>query len=162
MPEDERRNRWRTDNTMTKRKSNRNKLEIKFKKKNLFLRNSRRKRSVGKMNGTAITNRLQNSFTIKDNNVYGWSYYWNFRTSSFKQVACLILAIQFMSFGFIAHSHNTPSSPEKNIPSEQVIHNTLIDNLIILHIYMPSPYVGKWKYYFLIKKKLFRVILNFI
>ena len=25
-------------------------------------------------------------------NVYGSSYYWNFRTSSFKQVACLILA----------------------------------------------------------------------
>ena len=24
-------------------------------------------------------------------NVYGSSYYWNFRTSSFKQVACLIL-----------------------------------------------------------------------
>jgi hypothetical protein len=46
---------------------------------------------VGKMNGTAITNRLQNSFKIKDNNVYESSYYWNFRTSSFKQVACLIL-----------------------------------------------------------------------
>ena len=43
------------------------------------------------MNGTAITNRLQNSFKIKDNNLYGSSYYWNFRTSSFKQVACLIL-----------------------------------------------------------------------
>ena len=43
------------------------------------------------MNGTAITNRLQNSFKIKDNNVYRSSYYWNFRTSSFKQVACLIL-----------------------------------------------------------------------
>ena len=94
--------------------------------------------------------------------MYGSSYYWNFRTSSLKQVACLILAIQFMFFGFIAHSRNTPSSPEQNIPSEQVIHNTLIDNLIILHIYMPSPYVGKWKCYFLIKKKLFRVILNFI
>jgi hypothetical protein len=26
-------------------------------------------------------------------NVYGSSYYWNFRTSSFKQVACLILTI---------------------------------------------------------------------
>ena len=26
-----------------------------------------------------------------DANVYGSSYYWNFRTSSFKQVACLIL-----------------------------------------------------------------------
>ena len=26
-------------------------------------------------------------------NVYGSSYYWNFRTSSFKQVACLILAV---------------------------------------------------------------------
>ena len=45
------------------------------------------------MNGTAITNRLQNSFKIKDNNLYesSSSYYWNFRTSSFKQVACLIL-----------------------------------------------------------------------
>jgi hypothetical protein len=32
-------------------------------------------RTVGKMNGTAITNRLQNSFKIKDNNVYGSSYY---------------------------------------------------------------------------------------
>jgi hypothetical protein len=40
---------------------------------------------------TAITNRLQNSFKIKDNNVYGSSYYCNFRTSSFKQVAYLIL-----------------------------------------------------------------------
>ena len=30
---------------------------------------------VGKMNGTAITNRLQNAFKIKDNNVYGSSYY---------------------------------------------------------------------------------------
>jgi hypothetical protein len=57
----------------------------------LFLRNSRRKSGVGKMNGTAITNRLQNSFKIKDNNVYRSSYYWNFRTSSFKQVACLVL-----------------------------------------------------------------------
>jgi hypothetical protein len=26
-------------------------------------------------------------------NVYGSSYYWNFRTSSFKQVACLILKV---------------------------------------------------------------------
>jgi hypothetical protein len=43
------------------------------------------------MNGTAIINRLQNSFKIKDNNLYRSSYYWNFRTSSFKQVACLIL-----------------------------------------------------------------------
>ena len=43
------------------------------------------------MNGTAIANRLQNSFKIKDNNLYRSSYYWNFRTSSFKQVACLIL-----------------------------------------------------------------------
>jgi hypothetical protein len=57
----------------------------------LFLRNSRRKSGVGKMNGTVITNRQQNSFKIKDNNVCGSSYYWNFRTSSFKQVACLIL-----------------------------------------------------------------------
>ena len=75
---------------------NRNKLEIKFKKK-IFLRNSRRKSGVGKMNGTAITNRLQNSFKIKDNNVYGSSYYGNFRTSSFKQVACLIL-LKFTGF----------------------------------------------------------------
>ena len=30
---------------------------------------------AGKMNGTAITNLLQNSFKIKDNNVYGSSYY---------------------------------------------------------------------------------------
>jgi hypothetical protein len=57
----------------------------------LFLRNSRRKSGVGKMNGTVIANRLQNSFKIKDNNVYRSLYYWNFRTSSFKQVACLIL-----------------------------------------------------------------------
>jgi hypothetical protein len=56
----------------------------------LFLRNSTEER-VGKMNGTVITNRLQNSFIIKDNNVYGSSYYWNFRTLSFKQVACLVL-----------------------------------------------------------------------
>jgi hypothetical protein len=36
------------------------------------------------MNGTAITNRLQNSFKIKDNNVYGSSYYWilGFRPSN--------------------------------------------------------------------------------
>jgi hypothetical protein len=53
----------------------------------LFLRNSRRKSGIGKMNGTVITNQLQNSFKIKDNNVYGSLYYWNFRTSSFKQVA---------------------------------------------------------------------------
>ena len=45
------------------------------------------------MNGTAITNRLQNSFKIKNNNLYRSSYYWNFRTSSFKQVVCLILSI---------------------------------------------------------------------
>ena len=56
-----------------------------------FLRNSRRKSGVGKMNGIAIANRQQNSFKIKDNNVYGSSYYWNFRTSTFTQVACLIL-----------------------------------------------------------------------
>ena len=31
--------------------------------------------TVGKMNGTAITNRLQSSFKIKDNNFYGSSYY---------------------------------------------------------------------------------------
>ena len=56
---------------------NRNKLEIKFELKNLFLRDSRRKSGVGKMNGTAITKKylLQNSFKIKDNNVYGSSYY---------------------------------------------------------------------------------------
>ena len=29
-------------------------------------------------------------------NVYGSSYYWNFRTSSFKQVACLILFEAFL------------------------------------------------------------------
>ena len=51
------------------------------------------------MNGTAITNRLQNSFKIKDNNVYGSSYYWNFRTSSFKQAACLILL--FFKFSYL-------------------------------------------------------------
>jgi hypothetical protein len=48
--------------------------------------------------GTAITNRLQNSFKIKDNNLYRSSYYWNFRTSSFKQVACLILQFKYMMF----------------------------------------------------------------
>ena len=53
----------------------------------LFLRNSRQKSGIGKMNGTVITNQLQNSFKIKDNNVYESLYYWNFRTSSFKQVA---------------------------------------------------------------------------
>jgi hypothetical protein len=36
---------------------NRNKLEIKFQLKNLFLRNSRRKSGIGKMNGTAISQR---------------------------------------------------------------------------------------------------------
>ena len=55
------------------------KIEINLKKnsnkKNTFLRNSRRKSGVSKMNGTAITNRLQNSFKIKDNNLYGSSYY---------------------------------------------------------------------------------------
>ena len=50
------------------------------------------------MNGTAIANRLQNSFKIKDNNVYGSSYYWNFRTSSFKQVACLILCPEGVTY----------------------------------------------------------------
>ena len=29
-------------------------------------------------------------------NVYGSSYYWNFRTSSFKQVACLILCSKIL------------------------------------------------------------------
>jgi hypothetical protein len=43
-----------------------------------FLRNFRRKSCVGKMNGTVIANRLQYSFKIKDNNVYGSLYYWNF------------------------------------------------------------------------------------
>jgi hypothetical protein len=33
------------------------------------------RRTVGKMNGTVITNRLQNSFKIKDNNLHGSSYY---------------------------------------------------------------------------------------
>jgi hypothetical protein len=61
----------------------------------LFLQNSRRKSGVGEMNGTVITNQLQNSFKIKDNNVYGSSYYWPFKTSSFKQVACLILITVF-------------------------------------------------------------------
>ena len=37
--------------------------------------NSRRKSGVGKINGTVITNRQQNSFKIKDNNVYGSSHY---------------------------------------------------------------------------------------
>ena len=64
----------------------------------LFLRNSRRKSGEGKMNGTVITNQLQNSIKIKDNNVYGSSYYWNFRTSSFKQVARLILLTDKLSF----------------------------------------------------------------
>jgi hypothetical protein len=41
---------------------NRNKLSTKFP--------TEERRTVGKMNGTAITNRLQNSFKIKDNNVY--------------------------------------------------------------------------------------------
>jgi hypothetical protein len=36
---------------------NRNKLEIKFELKNFFLRDSRRKSGVGKMNGTAISQR---------------------------------------------------------------------------------------------------------
>jgi hypothetical protein len=36
---------------------NRNKLEMKFSLKNLFLRDSRRKSGVGKMNGTAISQR---------------------------------------------------------------------------------------------------------
>ena len=70
----------------------------------LFLRNSRRKSGVGKMNRTVITNRLQNSFKIKDNNVYGSSYYWNFRTSSFKQVSCLILRliVPCLSVGYMS------------------------------------------------------------
>ena len=50
------------------------------------------------MNGTAIANRLQNSFKIKDNNMYRSSYYWNFRTSSFKQVACLILLLVHINY----------------------------------------------------------------
>ena len=44
---------------------NRNKLEIKFKLKNLFLRDSRRKSGVGKMNGTKRDNSNQ---IIKINN----------------------------------------------------------------------------------------------
>ena len=55
---------------------NRNKLEI---KKSLSTKlPTEERRTVGKMNGTIITNRIQNSFKIKDNNVYGSSYYWNF------------------------------------------------------------------------------------
>ena len=56
---------------------NRNKLEKKFELKNPFLRDSRRKSGVSIMNGTAKTKNylLQNSFKIKDNNVYGSSYY---------------------------------------------------------------------------------------
>ena len=46
---------------------NRNKLSTKFP--------TEERRTVGKMNGTAITNRLQNSIKIKDNNLYGSSYY---------------------------------------------------------------------------------------
>ena len=74
----------------------------------LFLRNSRRKSDVGKMNGTVITNRLQNSFKIKDNNVYGSLYYLSFRTSSFKQVACLILKGEaLLTIGYTNLSHVT-------------------------------------------------------
>ena len=54
----------------------------------------KKRRTVGKMNGTAVPSRLQNSFKIKDNNLYRSYYYLNFRTSSFKQVACLILIYQ--------------------------------------------------------------------
>jgi hypothetical protein len=52
---------------------NRNKLEI---KKSLSTKlPTEERRTVGKMNGTIITNQIQNSFKIKDNNVYGSSYY---------------------------------------------------------------------------------------
>jgi hypothetical protein len=33
-------------------------------------------------------------------NVYGSSYYWNFRTSSFKQVACLILSFYYIRVAY--------------------------------------------------------------
>jgi hypothetical protein len=35
--------------------------------------------------------------------VYGSSYYWNFRTSSFKQVACLILHVKTFKTDVIVH-----------------------------------------------------------
>jgi hypothetical protein len=63
---------------------------------------------VGKMNGTVITNRLQNSFKIKDNNVYESLYYLSFRTSSFKQVTCFILKGEaLLTIGYTNLNHVT-------------------------------------------------------
>ena len=45
---------------------NRNKFEIKSLSTKLL---TEERHTVGKMNGTAITNRLQNSLKIKDNNL---------------------------------------------------------------------------------------------
>ena len=49
-------------------------------------------------------------------NVYGSSYYWNFRTSSFKQVACLILSRYIFSY-------------QKQMPVSQ----TQVDNTSLIH-----------------------------
>jgi hypothetical protein len=84
---------------------------------------------VGKMNGTVITNRLQNSFKIKDNNVYGSSYYWNFRTSSFKQVACLILVFfDHMMFvcRFQASRWSKPQEKSCYVASEFIVLSLLV------------------------------------
>ena len=45
-----------------------------------------------------IIENVRNCVRGGEANVYGSSYYWNFRTSSFKQVACLILAVMNQSW----------------------------------------------------------------
>jgi hypothetical protein len=112
-------------------------------------KNQQRKSGIGKMNGTAITNWLQNSFKIKDNNVYGSSYYWNFRTSSFKQVACLILVLQ----PFIYSSPSLISSSIQQWISGLIRRWFLLSRLVFYYINASDIWSDKrdcllWESYF--------------
>jgi len=50
---------------------------------------------------------VRNCVRSGEANVYGSSYYWNFRTSSFKQVACLILKHSLYMVCMVANfTHN--------------------------------------------------------
>ena len=89
------------------------------------------------MNGTAIANRLQNSFKIKDNNVYRSSYYWNFRTSSFKQVACLILIIKRI----LTNVNNIPNGADIYV-AHFVTFSRLCENHTFLSLFNATCFTG--------------------
>ena len=63
-------------------------------------------------------------------NVYGSSYYWNFRTSSFKQVACLILANSQLIRNIHWPSSNTLIFDECTILCDQLQANNITNTLI--------------------------------